>query len=141
MRLLFVCIGNICRSPMAAGLAQKMLQGHAQVESAGIAPFGNSAAEGTLHVLQQEGIDLSEHNPRDVTELSHRDYDCIVALDPLVYRYLNENCRVPRIKLIAWDIDDPYGQDIDAYTRCLESIRSHIEDLLAQLGFPSEEGG
>ncbi|MBW8065206.1 MAG: low molecular weight protein arginine phosphatase, partial [Nitrospira sp.] len=41
MRLLFVCIGNICRSPMAAGLAQKMLQGHAQVESAGIAPFGD----------------------------------------------------------------------------------------------------
>lgn len=141
MRLLFVCVGNICRSPMAAGLAQKMLQGHAQVESAGIAPFGDSAADGTLRVLQQEGIDLSEHNPRDVTELSHRDYDCIVALDPLVYRYLNENCRVPRIKLIAWDIDDPYGQDIDAYTRCLESVRSHIEDLLAQLGLRSEEGG
>ncbi|MEE9125004.1 MAG: low molecular weight protein arginine phosphatase, partial [candidate division NC10 bacterium] len=40
MRLLFICIGNICRSPMAAGLAQKMLEGQVQAESAGIAPFG-----------------------------------------------------------------------------------------------------
>lgn len=126
---------------MAAGLAQKMLQGRAQVESAGIAPYGESAAVGALHVLQQEGIDLSDHRPRDVVGLPLRDFDCIVAMDPLVDRYLNEHCRVPRIKLILWDIDDPYGQDVDAYASCLQTIRSRIEDFVAQLELPPLEGG
>ena len=139
MRLLFVCIGNICRSPMAAGLAQKMLQGAAQVESAGIAPYGDSAADETVRVMQQEGVDLSDHRPKDVAALPLRDFDCIVALDALVHRYLNEICRVPRIKLISWDIDDPYGQDISAYTRSLGTIRSYVKDLLADLGLPSTE--
>ncbi len=126
---------------MAAGLAQKMLEGRAQVESAGIAPYGDSAAIGTLNMLQQEGIDLSDHRPRDVAGLPLRDFDCIVAMDPLVDRYLNEHCRVPRIKLILWDIDDPYGQEMDAYASCLETIRSHIEDFVAQLGDPPVESG
>lgn len=124
---------------MAAGLAQKILAGRAHIESAGIAPFGDSAAEGTLHVLQQEGIDFSDHTPRDVAGLSLRDFDCIVALDPIVYRYLNENCRVPRIKLTAWDIDDPYGQDIDAYTECFEEIRTRIRDFAGELGVDCDE--
>jgi protein-tyrosine-phosphatase len=124
---------------MAAGLAQKMLQGHVQVESAGIAPFGSSAAQGTLHVLGQEGIDLSDHRPRDVTDVSLDEFDWVISLDTHVDSYLKKYCQIDRTKLIAWKIDDPYGQDMEAYARCLQSIRSRIEDLLAQLGLPSAE--
>lgn len=141
MRLLFVCIGNICRSPMAAGLAQKMLEGRAEVESAGIAPYGDSTTDEVIRVMQEEGIDLSDHRPKDVVALPLRDFDCIVTMEPLVLRYLNEHCRVPRIKLISWEIDDPYGQDMDAYTQCFQAIRTHMEDFVAQLGFPSSDTG
>ncbi len=141
MRLLFVCIGNICRSPMAAGLAQKMLQGHAQVESAGIAPFGDSAAKGTLRVLQQEGVDLSDHTPRDVAELSLDEFDCVIALDTHVDSYLKEYSEIARDKLILWHIHDPYGQDMDAYAQCFQAIRAHMEDFVAQLGFPPGDTG
>ncbi len=140
IRLLFVCIGNICRSPMASGLARRMLEGHAEIESAGIAPYGDSATEETIQVMEQEGIDLSGHKPKNVAALSLRDFDCIVAMDSLVYRYLNENCRVPKIKLIGWNIHDPFGQNIDVYQQSFEAIRSHMEDFVAQLGLvPGED--
>lgn len=126
---------------MAAGLAQKMLRGHAEVESAGIAPFGEGAADEVVRVMGQEGIDLSGHRPRNVTRLSLRDFDCIVAMDALVHRYLNERCRVPHIKLIPWDIHDPFGQDMDAYEEALQAIRAHVKDLVFQLGLGSGEDG
>ncbi len=138
IRLLFVCIGNICRSPMAAGLARRMLEGRAEVESAGIAPYGDGATEEAIQVMQQEGIDLTGHTPKDVATLSLRDFDCIVAMDPLVHRFLNEQCRVPRIKLIAWDIQDPFGQDVEVYQHSLQAIRTHLEDFMAELGLPRQ---
>lgn len=139
MRLLFICIGNICRSPMAAGLAQKMLEGQVQAESAGIAPFGGSAANEVIRMMRLEGVDLSGHRPRHVASVSLGDFDCVVSMDPYVHGYLEEPCREAGSKLISWDIDDPYGQDIDAYTRSLGAIRSHVKDLLEELGLPSGE--
>lgn len=124
---------------MAAGLARRMLEGHAEVESAGIAPYGDSATEETIQVMQQAGIDLSDHKPRNVTSLPLRDFDCVVAMDSLVYRYLNEQCRVPHIKLIAWNVHDPFGQDIDVYQQSFQAIRTHMEDFVAQLGLPMDE--
>ena len=40
------------------------------------------------------------------------------------------------MKLVSWEIDDPYGQGMDTYQKSFESIRSHLEDFLAQLGLP-----
>lgn len=139
IRLLFVCIGNICRSPMAAGLARKMLERHAEIESAGIAPYGDRATEETIQIMQQEGIDLAGHRPRNVSSLPLRDFDCVVAMDSVVYRFLNEQCRVPQIKLIAWNVHDPFGQDIDVYQQSFQAIRAHLEHFVAELGLASGE--
>jgi protein-tyrosine-phosphatase len=91
--------------------------------------------------MEQEGVDLSDHRPRDVAELSLGEFDWVISLDSHVDRYLKECCEIDGNKLITWDIHDPYGQDIDAYRTCLQSIRSHLRDLLAQLGLPSGEDG
>ncbi|MFQ5881451.1 MAG: low molecular weight phosphatase family protein [Candidatus Methylomirabilales bacterium] len=139
MRLLFVCCGNTCRSPMAARLAQKMLKGHVQAESAGIAPSRDRATDGAIRVMAEEGIDLSDHRPRDVADLSLDDFDYVVGMDPSVHRYIKKHCRIAPNRLISWDIDDPYGQETDAYTRCIQAIGSHIKDLVTQLGLPSAE--
>ena len=121
---------------MAAGLAQRMLEGRGEAESAGIAPFGHRAADETIRLMRQEGIDLSDHKPRQVLDVCFEDYDYVVSLDPYVYRHLKERCGVAPMKLVSWDIDDPYGQDIDAYQKSFQSIRSHVEGLLARLGLP-----
>ena len=53
-RILFACVGNACRSPMAAGLARKIL--NAEAESAGIAPFGVCATKEALEVMRKFGV-------------------------------------------------------------------------------------
>lgn len=118
---------------MAAGLAQQMLGERGVAESAGIAPFGHRAAAETIHVMQQEGIDLSDHEPRQALDLCLEDYDYVVSLDSYVHRHVRERSGIAPKKLILWEIDDPYGQGMDAYKRTLHSIRSHLEGLLAQL--------
>ncbi len=121
---------------MAAGLAQRMLEGRGEAESAGIAPFGYQAADETIGLMRREGIDISDHRPRQVLDVCFEDYDYVVSLDPYVYRHLKERCGVAPKKLVSWEIDDPYGQGIDAYQKSFQSIRSHVEDLLARLGLP-----
>lgn len=121
---------------MAAGLAQRMLEGRGEAESAGIAPFGYGAAAEAILLMRQEGIDLADHRPRQVLDVCFEDYDYIVSLDPYVFRHLKERCGVAPMKLLSWEIDDPYGQNIDTYKKSFQSIRSHVEDLLARLGLP-----
>jgi protein-tyrosine-phosphatase len=119
---------------MAAGLAQKMLEGRGEAESAGIAPVGHRAADEAIRLMRREGIDLSHHKPRQVMEVCFEDYDYIVSLDPTVHRHLKQRYGVGATKLVSWEIDDPYGQDIDTYKTSFESIRSHLEDFLTKLG-------
>jgi len=71
MRILFVCYANMCRSPMAEGLARKELQDLADVESAGTHTWSGSAAPDAVAVMRSEfGIDISLHRSRNV-----RDYN------------------------------------------------------------------
>ena len=69
--ILFICHGNICRSPMAEGLFRKLSAHHPewQAGSAGTAAWpGQAASPETLHVLQAHGVNLSCHESRPVTE-------------------------------------------------------------------------
>jgi protein-tyrosine-phosphatase len=64
MNVLFMCTGNICRSPMAAGLFAAHAVGHAlpcTVRSAGLLAEGEPAASGAVEVLAARGVDLTRH--------------------------------------------------------------------------------
>ena len=90
-KVLFVCYGNTCRSPMAEGLARKILQERAGVDSAGLMPMFESAAPDAVAVLNELfDVDISQHRPKDITELSLDDYDRIIVLDTYVYNTLNK---------------------------------------------------
>jgi protein-tyrosine phosphatase len=82
-RILVVCVGNICRSPMAEGL----LAHHLQVDdmtfsSAGLSALVGQAADSTACTLMQErGIDISAHRARQVTAAMTRDSDLILVME------------------------------------------------------------
>lgn len=125
-RLLFVCAGNTCRSPIAAALATSFLPDVA-VESAGWAPSDDVVSDNAISVVKEmTGIDISGHRPRDVAEVDLTEFDRIVVLS----RRVAEELVVPSdVTLVIWDVPDPYRGSLDDYRRCAETLRAHIEEL------------
>lgn len=136
--ILFVCYGNKCRSPMAVGIAKRMLKGIAHVESAGIAAWGSNASEDAIQVMKNEfGIDISDHNPTDVKNLSLSNFDYIVTMDSYIdtyiKKYIKKYYQIKSNKIISWNIIDPYGKSIDDYKKCANIIQTNLQDLLIKM--------
>ncbi|HSA96227.1 MAG TPA: low molecular weight phosphatase family protein, partial [Acidobacteriota bacterium] len=95
-RLLFVCYGNICRSPMAEGIARKRLGRSVEVASAGIGATGGPATEEAVLVMKLVyGVDISAHVARPVGLFDLGSFDAIVAMDASIYHHLREVWEVP----------------------------------------------
>jgi protein-tyrosine-phosphatase len=110
-RILFVCSGSTCRSPMAAALAAHRFR-DAVVESAGWSPGEGVAPHAAAVVKELTGEDISDHTPRDVSELELGSYDRVIVLD----RYVAEELRLQGHDTFdTWDIEDPYGRGLDDY--------------------------
>jgi len=75
-----------------------------------------------------------------VTRVFLDDYDCVVAMEAAVSRYLRFTCRVPEHKLISWEIPDPFGHGSAVYGTCREVIQSHVRDLLDRLRLVADAG-
>lgn len=132
--ILFVCIGNICRSPMAAGIAQKMYPEKVMVQSAGIAPYGDKAAPEAIEVMQRDySIDISGHQTKGVSYLLLNDFDYIIALDPYVFDHLKAYFQLAKEKLIKWNIDDPFTKDIEVFRKCAKNILTCVKNTLDEL--------
>jgi protein-tyrosine-phosphatase len=135
-KVLFVCYGNTCRSPMAEGLAKKILGDKAKVESAGLMPMFESAALDGVTILKELfDVDISQHRPRDVSELSLREYDRIIVLDTYVYNTMSKLMKDIADKLILWDTEDPFGQDRATYERVARWLNAHLKENLIPLLF------
>ncbi len=135
-KVLFVCYGNTCRSPMAEGLAKKMLGDKAKVESAGLMPMFESAAPDAVAILNAlYDVDISQHRPKDVSMRSLGEYDRIIVLDTYVYNTMSKLMKNHSDKLVLWDTEDPFGQDRGAYERVAKWLESHLRKHLAPLLF------
>ncbi len=128
-RVLFVCYGNHARSPMAEGLAKKRFGRDIRVESAGVNPLFEGAADFAVQVMKEEyGIDISVHSPKHVRDVAMDRIDYVVAMDPAVYEILNKIHLVPREKLILWRIEDPFSLGLKYYLRTVEKLFNKIQE-------------
>ena len=139
---LFVCTANICRSPIAMGLLKRMLEdrqvdGDWQVESAGTWGLdGDPAAAGSQAVMNNLGIDISEHRARRVDYDLLRSYDLILTMESghkeaLCMEFPVFSDRIYMLSEMAGeksDIDDPYGGAYSGYEQAAEDIQSYLED-------------
>lgn len=133
-RVLFVCYGNLCRSPMAEGFFNALRRSNAvSAESAGVAAVAGSAAS-LLAVLEMKrrGIDISGHRARSVSAVDPAAYDRIVALDREVAALLSVAVPAPP-ELRVWNVPDPYGGPAGGYRQAADLIRTQVEELLAEL--------
>jgi protein-tyrosine-phosphatase len=141
--IVFVCQGNICRSPFAADLASRRLPEY-HVESAGFTDSpGRRTPEEILELAHAKGIDLSGHASARITKEQVDRSDLILVMDLENYRALVQNWpeaagRTTMLGLFAsqplLSIADPYGASELEASQALDWIVSAIEGLSAWLG-------
>jgi arsenate reductase len=133
-RILFVCYGNHARSPMAEGLARKKFSDSVWVDSAGVNPLFEGAAEEAIQVLHEDyGLDISRHTPKHVRDVEMSRIDFVVALDPVIHEYLKKIYLIPKDKLIMWKIEDPFSLGLKFYRKTADKLDRHIQDTFEDL--------
>ncbi|HPJ71293.1 MAG TPA: low molecular weight phosphatase family protein [bacterium] len=131
-KILFLCLGNTCRSPMAEGLARALGRGWLRPASAGLNP-GTEVSPEAVAVMAEEGIDISGHRPRLLTSEAARETDLLGTLGVDLPAAMPAGGR-----RVAWDIPDPFGEGIAGFRATRDLIRGHLVDLLIDLA--SEPG-
>ncbi len=131
-RILVLCIGNICRSPMAEGLLKQALPGH-DVSSAGLgALVGQPADPHAVALMQQQGIDISAHRARQLESWMVVAADLVLVMDMEQKRHLEQQYPLCRGKAFRmgesgkFDIGDPYRQELDAFREAAGLIQQGV---------------
>ena len=134
-RLLFVCYGNICRSPMGEAIARQRLGPKAEVASAGIGATGGPPTKEAVLVMKLVyKIDISSHIARPVGTYDLTNFDYIIAMDPSIYHHLRHIWEIPESILYGWDIEDPLGSDYQTYKETAGKIERRLTQFLAEVG-------
>ncbi len=132
--ILFVCYGNTCRSPMAEGLAKKVLPNHIDIESAGLSPVFEEAVEEAVEVMRDVyGVDISSHRTRSIAEVERDRFDYIIVLDSAVLEMLKYRYPVLSDRMVLWEIADPFGQSRKAFKSVGEKLWGLIQKKLVPI--------
>ena len=147
MRILFVCTGNTCRSPLAEGIARKetIERGllDVDVESAGTSAWnGAPASDGALLVGLERGVDLSEHRARQLTRELVVASDIILAMGPHHLERIEALGGEGRAHLLTSyaahgsterAVSDPFGGDLDVYRAAYDELEREIRKVFDRL--------
>jgi len=142
-RILFVCTGNICRSPTAEGVLRHL------AKEAGIGLHVESAGTGDWHVGQPpdaraqhhargRGYDLSAQRARQVQALDFERFDLVVAMDRGHLGILQRQCPPEhrgklRLLVEGRDVPDPYYGGVEGFERVLDMVEEGCRALLAEM--------
>lgn len=146
---MFVCSGNMCRSPLAEGYMRKILADRGlsgvAVSSAGCLAYdGATSSEGAQLVAEENGFQLSAHVTRQLTSEMVAQADIIAVMDEeqrdeVVHLAPAEEDKVVLLRSFAPDgsfkkyIPDPYGTGLESFRQIFQLIKESVDGLLRHL--------
>ncbi len=134
-RVMFVCIGNSCRSPMAEGFARARHPEVIEAFSSGVGPAPIIQLE-TYTVMQETGITLEGQYPKYIAETPYNSMDLIIdmARMPLVPRLPNLTpSELMPTGPVEWLVPDPIGREVALYRQVRDDIERRVAQLADQL--------
>ncbi|WAV92535.1 low molecular weight phosphotyrosine protein phosphatase [Oxalobacter aliiformigenes] len=134
--ILVICLGNICRSPMAEGLLKKRYPDK-DIASAGLEDItaGWFADPSAIHVMKENGIDISRHRARVLTKALLEKADLVLAMekrqsDSIRSRFPNYRGKIMRVGEFGnYDVPDPYSKDINAFHESFDLISKGLDEI------------
>jgi len=148
MKILMVCLGNICRSPLAEGiLAHKTQHLNIEVDSAGTAGYhiGKLPDERSIEIAEKYNIDLTKQRARQFSRADFDDFDIIYAMDTNNYTHLisladNETER-NKVRLILNEVNpekfesvpDPYYGGDDGFQNIFNMLDDACNKIISQI--------
>lgn len=152
IRVLFVCTGNICRSPTAEGIFKKIINEHGlaekiYIDSAGTHNYhlGEAPDKRSQLVAKKHGVDLSLLKARQITTEDFEKFDYIIAMDHYNVECLHSVCpehyqqRISLLltyadnDLLSDEVPDPYYGEGDGFQYVYELILESLLGLLASI--------
>tara|TARA_B110000444_G_C18700361_1_gene528683 strand:+ start:472 stop:933 length:462 start_codon:yes stop_codon:yes gene_type:complete len=144
LRILAVCLGNICRSPIAHGLLEHHSNNHEQefiIDSAGTIGMhsGNQPDYRSMETMLKHGIDISHQRSRQFRHYDFEQFDIILAMDDSNYRDLQsvaiKKDELSKIKMMidGTNVPDPYYGGDEGFEKVYQMLDEAIHKLISEL--------
>jgi protein-tyrosine phosphatase len=147
--ILFICTGNLCRSPLAEGLCKKILEekglADTRVRSAGISALpGREAAAMAVEVAEDRDFDISDHRAKQLSKEDLEAADFVLVMEKSQLEFIRTLFGRAEDKIfllrpfggkrsLSKDIPDPYGQSREKYEASFEMIDKGVRGFIQYL--------
>ena len=138
--ILVVCIGNICRSPLAEGYLKQQLPADYKIYSAGLGALVGKAADSKSQSLAQEnGFNIDQHIAQQLDEGMVQQADLILVMENFQKKDIESRFPFSRGKVFTighwqgFEIGDPYKKDEKAFRKSWERIQSGLKDWIEKI--------
>lgn len=141
MKILMVCLGNICRSPLAEGLLKKKVPESFEVDSAGTSGQheGENPDKRSVETAQKYGLDISQQKSRPINASDFEYFDRIYCMDKNNFRDVlalaeNDEQR-EKVSLIVADgeVPDPYFGGMEGFEKVYAQLDEATDKIAAEL--------
>jgi arsenate reductase len=129
IKVLFLCIGNSCRSQMAEAIAKHLASDVIEPSSAGLLPFGEIIGP-TAQVLKERGILVEGQYSKALRPGDLAAADLVINMTGSAGGRILQD---PMPPIEDWDIGDPYGFNLAVFRKIRHEIEAHVNDLAGRL--------